>query len=131
MAKSTVRFIAELLIAVEKYLKLAERPNLLISLQEVEDAGTRWASRKAVPPVRLRPELSRQRFIREAVRWLAYMERIQTASKPTKPYEDKIIEFADFMLHERGLSAATIEQRCHAVRQMLDQLCDGGRQLIV
>jgi len=129
MAKSTVRFIAELLIAVEKYLKLAERPNLLISLQEVEDAGTRWASRKAVPPIRLRPELSRQRFIREAVRWLAYMERIQTASKPTKPYEDKIIEFADFMLHERGLSAATIEQRCHAVRQMLDQLCDGGRQL--
>jgi hypothetical protein len=41
MAKSTVRFTAELVIAVEKYLKLAERPNSVVSLQEIEEAGTR------------------------------------------------------------------------------------------
>jgi integrase/recombinase XerD len=129
MARSTVRLIAELLIGVEKYLKLAERPDCMISLQEIEEAGTRWASRKAVPPVRLRPELSRQRFIREAARWLAFMGRLQHLSKSTKPYESRIVEFAEFMLHERGLSAVTIEQRCHAARQMLEQLCDGERQL--
>jgi integrase/recombinase XerD len=129
MARSTVRLIAELLIGVEKYLKLAERPDCIISLQEIEEAGTRWASRKAVPPVRLRPELSRQRFIREAARWLAFMERLQPPSKSTKPYENRVVEFADFMLHERGLSVATIEQRCHAVRRMLEQLSDGERQL--
>jgi site-specific recombinase XerD len=55
------------------------------------------------------------------------MERLQPPSKSTKPYENRIVEFADFMLHERGLSAATIEQRCHTVRQFLDQLCDRGR----
>ncbi len=129
MARSTVRLIAELLIAVEKLLNLAERPNSIISLQEIEEAGARWASREAVPPVRLRPELSRQRFIREAVRWLSFMERIQPPSKSTKPYEARMLEFADFMLHERGLSVATIELRCYTVGQFLDQLCEGGRSL--
>ena len=124
-----MRLVAELLIGVERCLKLAERPNSIISLQEIEEAGTRWASRKAGPPTRLRPELSRQRFIREAVRWLAFMERLQPPSRSTKPYENRIVEFADFMLHERGLSVATIEQRCHTVRQFLDQLCERERAL--
>jgi hypothetical protein len=42
MAKSTVRFTAELLIAVEKYLKLAERPTQLSAyrrLKRLEHAG--------------------------------------------------------------------------------------------
>ena len=104
MARSTVRLVAELLIGVERCLKLAERPNSIISLQEIEEAGIRWASRKPGPPFRLRPELSRQRFIREAARWLAFMERLQPPSKSTKSYENRILEFAGFMLHERGLS---------------------------
>jgi hypothetical protein len=80
MAKSTVRLTAELLIAVEKYLKLAERPNSIISLQEIEEAGTRWASRRAGPPIRLHPKESKQRFVRNAVRWVAFMERLQPPS---------------------------------------------------
>jgi integrase/recombinase XerD len=127
MAKSTVRLIAELLIAVEKYLKLAERPSSLIGLQEIEEAGTRWASRRAVPPIRLQPGLSKRRFISQATRWLTFMERLQLTCTPAKPHEEKIMEFADFMLRERGLSPATIELRCHVVRQFFDQICDGGR----
>jgi integrase/recombinase XerD len=126
MARSTVRLVAELLIGVERCLKLSERPNSIISLQEIEEAGTRWASRKA-GATSLRPELSRQRFIREAARWLTFMDRLQPPSRSTKPYDNRIVEFADFMLHERGLSAATIEQRCHTVRQFLDQLCERER----
>jgi len=129
MAKSTLRLTAELLVAVEDSLKLAERPNSIISIQEIEEAGTRWASRRAVPPIRLRPSHSKQRFIRQAVRWLAFMERLQPACTPAKPHEEKLIEFADFMLRERGLSPATIAFRCQTVCQFLDQLCDGGRSL--
>jgi integrase/recombinase XerD len=129
MAKRTLRLTAELLVAVEDRLRLAERPNSIISLQEIEEAGTCWASRRAVPPIRLHPGLSKQRFIRQAVRWLAFLGRLKPTCTPMKPHEEKIIEFADFMLRERGLSMATIEQRCHAVRQLLEQLCDGERQL--
>jgi integrase/recombinase XerD len=59
MAKRTLRLTAELLVAVEDRLRLAERPNSIIHLQEIEDAGTGWASRKAVPPIRLHPKESR------------------------------------------------------------------------
>jgi site-specific recombinase XerD len=129
MARSTVRLTAELLVAVEDRLRLAERPNAIISLQEVEEAGTRWASRRAIPPIRLRPDLSKQRFICHAVRWLTFMGRLQPTCAPAKPHEEKVVEFADFMLRERGLSPATIALRCQTVCQFLDQLCDGGRSL--
>ena len=87
MAKSTLRLTAELLVAVEDSLKLAERPNSIISLQDIEEAGARWASRRAVPPI-LHPSLSKQRFIRQAVRWLAFMERLQPACTPARPHEE-------------------------------------------
>jgi integrase/recombinase XerD len=77
MAKRTLRLTAELLVAVEDRLKLAERPNSIINLQEIEDAGTGWVSRKAVPPIRIHPKESKQRFVRNAVRWLAFMGRLQ------------------------------------------------------
>jgi hypothetical protein len=95
MGKRTLRLTAELLVASEDGLKLAERPNSIINLQEIEEAGTGWMSRKAVPPIRLHPKESKQRFVRNAVRWLAFMGRLQPPSKPTTPYEDKIVEFAD------------------------------------
>lgn len=129
MSRSSVRLIAELLIAVGEYLELAERPNSVIDLQEIDKAGTRWASRRAVPPIRLRPGLSKQRFVREAIRWLTFLGRLQPTCVPPKPHEEKIAEFADFMLLERGLSPATIALRCYTVRQFLDQLGDGGRSL--
>lgn len=47
MAKSTLRVTAQLLMATEEYLKLADRPNAAISLQEIDEAGTRWSSRQS------------------------------------------------------------------------------------
>src|SRR5260370_40297663 len=66
MATRTLRLTAELLLAAEECLKLAERPDAIIALQEIEEAGTRWSSRKSLPPIRLHPKLSRQRFIHHA-----------------------------------------------------------------
>jgi len=44
MATRTLRLTAQLLLAAEEYLKLAERPDAIIALQEIEEAGTRWCS---------------------------------------------------------------------------------------
>ena len=129
MAKSTLKLTAELLVAVEQYLRIAARSGSRISLQEVDDAGNNWASRRTVRPPHLHPKLSKQRFVCQAVRWLTFMSCLEPARTPAKPHEEKVIEFADFMLRERGLSPMTIEQRCYTVRQFLDQLCDGGRSL--
>jgi hypothetical protein len=60
VAKSTLKVTAELLVAVEQYLRVAGRSGSRISLQEVDDAGTRWASRRTVRPTGLHPKLSKQ-----------------------------------------------------------------------
>ncbi len=129
MATRTLRLTAELLLAAEEYLKLADRPSAIIALQEVEEAGTRWCSRKSLPPIRLHPKLSRQRFIHHAVGWLTFLNRLEILAKPVKVYDQMMVEFTDFMQRERGLSPATIELRCLTVRAFLDRLCDGERSL--
>ncbi|HEY2468884.1 MAG TPA: site-specific integrase [Terracidiphilus sp.] len=52
------------------------------------------------------------------------MNRLPINRKAAKPYDDKIVAFADFMRQERGLSETTIGQRCYSVRQFLEQLCN-------
>ena len=129
MATRTLRLTAELLLAAEEYLKLADRPDAIIALQEIEEAGSRWSSRKSLPPIRLHPKLSRQRFIHHAVGWLWFLNRVEVPAKPATAYDQMMVEFTDFMQKERGLSPATIEHRCLTVRAFLDRLCDGERSL--
>jgi len=102
MAKSTLRRIADLLMAAEEYLKLSERPFATIAIQEIEEAGSRWSTRKSLPPIRLHPRVSRQRFIHTAVGWLTAINRLQIPSKPVRVYDQMIVEFAEFMQKERG-----------------------------
>jgi site-specific recombinase XerD len=129
MATRTLRLTAELLLAAEEYLKLGDRPDAIIALQEIEEAGSRWCSRKSLPPIRLHPRLSRQRFIHHAVGWLSFLNRLQIPAKPATPYDQMMLEFTDFMQKERGLAPATIELRCFTVRAFLDRLCCGERSL--
>jgi hypothetical protein len=129
MARSTLHITAQLLLATEEYLKLADRPNATISLQEVLEAGTRWSSRKSLPPIRLHPKMSHQRFVHVAVGWLTFLNRLQLPAKPVKLYDQMMVEFIDFMQRERDLSSATIELRCHTVRIFLDRLCAGDHAL--
>jgi integrase/recombinase XerD len=129
MATRTLRLTAELLLAAEEYLKLADRPDAIIALHEIEEAGTRWCSRKALPPIRLHPKLSRQRFIHHAVGWLTFLNRLEIPARPVKVYDQMMVEFTDFMQKERGLSPATIELRCFTVRAFLSRLRCGERSL--
>ena len=135
MATRTLRLTAQLLLAAEEYLKLAERPDAIIALQEIEEAGTRWSSRKSLPPIRLHPKLSRQRFIHHAVGWLSFLNRLQIPAKPAVNTRNDIqmmgVEFTDFMQKERGLRQPLIElASCFTVRAFLDRLCCGRCALL-
>jgi site-specific recombinase XerD len=129
MATRTLRLTAQLMLAAEEYLKLADRPDAIIESQEIEEAGTRWSSRQSLPPIRLHPKRSRQRFIHHAAGWLTFLNRLEVPAKPVKAYDQMVAEFADFMAKERGLAPATIELRCFTVRAFLDRLCCGERSL--
>jgi integrase/recombinase XerD len=130
MARATLRVMAQHLLAAAEYLNLAERPGAAIDVQEIEEAGTRWSTRESLSRAILHPRLSRQRFIHVAVGWLAFLNRLYIPAKPVKAYDQMIAEFADFMQKERGLAPSTIEQRCFAVRDFLDQLCGKERSLL-
>jgi site-specific recombinase XerD len=129
MAKSTLRRIANLLMAAEEYLTLAGRPFATIPIQEIKEAGTRWSARTSLPPIRLHPRLSRQRFIRTAIGWLTFLNRLEIPVKPVKVYDQMIIDFTDFMRKERGLAPRTVHDRCFLVREFLDHLFEREHSL--
>jgi site-specific recombinase XerD len=130
MAKATLRTMAQHLLAAAEYLKLAARPGESITLQEIEEAGTRWSSRELPWRTMLQPRLSRQRFIHVAVGWLTFLNRLSVPARPAKTGDRMMVEFADFMQKERGLAPSTIEQRCFSVEEFLDQLCAADRPLL-
>jgi hypothetical protein len=67
MSKSTLRSKARMLVSIAKCLKLADRPNDQISLQEIEKAASRWSREKYPLP----SKRSREQFVSEAVAWLS------------------------------------------------------------
>src|SRR5580704_11620222 len=92
MATRTLRLTAQLILAAEEYLKLADRPDAIIAIEEIEEAGTRWSSRKSLPPIRLHPNRSRQRFIHHAAGWLTFLNRLEVPAKPVKAYDQMVAE---------------------------------------
>jgi hypothetical protein len=52
------------------------------------------------------------------------INRLQTSSKPVKPYESPLAEFRTFTKEERGLSPITVDYRCRMVRLFLDRLIE-------
>jgi len=127
-SRSSLRLTAQLLVATAEYLKLDDRLSAIITLQEVEEAGSRWSQRVSLLPIE-NPRLSRQRFVHSATGWLAFLGRLEIPSTPGKPYDPLVVDFAEFLRNERGLSTATIELRSFTVRAFLDRLGMGERSL--
>ena len=114
-SRSSLRLTAQLLVATAEYLRLDDRPSAIITLQEVEEAGSRWSQRVSLPPIE-NPRLSRQRFVHSATGWLPFLGRLEIPSTPGKPYDPLVADFAEFL---RNLGKLAL-QIC---RQAVDDLC--------
>jgi site-specific recombinase XerD len=135
MAHSTMRCVAEYLLAVADYLRLQERPDAAVGQSEIERAAHRWAKRrtKSARPAITR-ESSRRRFVWAATQWLGFMDRLQTVAIPQSPWAESVVAFADYLARERGLSSETINARCWIVRDFLQRLgtrADALRELTI
>jgi hypothetical protein len=71
MSPRTLRDIAIYTLAVAGALRLADRPNELITRAEIEAEADRWANRQPGPPMMRDTRLSRLLFTGQACRWLA------------------------------------------------------------
>src|ERR1019366_5417778 len=121
-AVKTLRQASCYLLTVAEYLRLAERPGQLIRYEEVERQAVRWAKRRSRSPCRRAGRTSRAVFLWRATDWLRFLGRLKHRPATTTRYSGQISAFADYLQSERGLSSATIFQRCWFVRRFCNRL---------
>ena len=125
-AQSSLRLIAHYQLVIIDYLDL--QIECAITPSEIEVAADRWAQRPS--PYHNTNETSslcsRTRFILNATNWLRFLGCLQEPPPPPRPFAQMMGEFADFMLHERGLSEITIAFRCREVERFLSQVLGPG-----
>jgi len=127
MSPGVQRASAGYLLAITEYLRLAERPDDLITTAEIEIMADRWAKRSSRRPQTAGGRETRKRFIMYATDWLKFMKRWQPPVEAPRPYADKVAAFVDHMRREQGFSEKTVELRSRIVQQFLDCLCASRR----
>jgi integrase/recombinase XerD len=129
MAPRTLRGIAIYTLVVAKGLHLADRPGERITRREIEAAADCWANRQPPPPMLRDRRRSWLRFTGQATRWLTFLGRLQSPTTPPHPYTDQLTRFADYMLHDRGLSPRTAEYRGRSLNEFLALIDAAGLRL--
>lgn len=113
---------AAYLLVIARALRVADRPDKTIRLEEVERQALRWATRPGAVRNRQPGHSSRGRFLGHAIRWLRFLGRLVPPAAPANPFAARVAAFADYMRSERGLSPSTIRNRCWIVQGCLDRL---------
>lgn len=110
----TLRSHAQMLLRVADALRLADRPDEMISRDEIDGCAP------AVAPVhpavdesqatvnQRRATKAREKFRSVATRWLRFLGRLKEEVVPVSPYAEQIDAFADYLQHERGLCPRAI-----------------------
>ncbi len=121
VGRHSLQVRAYYLLMVAQRLRLAERPDELISHSEIERQARRWAKQPG-PRKEIDSKGQRMYFIRYATQWLQFSGRLQPLSDPPHRYAEMIATFAGFLDREKGLAPTTIRACCSRVRVFLDQL---------
>jgi integrase/recombinase XerD len=113
MSPSRLQHIARYILVITEALRLAERPGELITRTEIEAEAAR----------RLRERPKRRmltcRFTGSAVRWLTFLGRLQVAAPVPSVYAEQVAAFADYLMHERGLSPKTVAYDRRTIHEFL------------
>ena len=106
MAPRTLRHIALYTLVVTNALRLADRPDQLVTRAEIEAEADRWANRRPRPTKMRQVRYSRLQFTYHATLWLTFLGRLQPTPPAPRSYAEPIAQFSDSMLRECGLSPA-------------------------
>lgn len=125
MTYETLRSIAGYTLVIANALRLAERSGELITRTEIDAEADRWVNRPVQPP----KEQRMLTFTGHAIRWLAFLERLEQPKTAERPYADHVAQFSEYQLRERGLSAQTIAYAARTLLQFLAQIDEAKLQL--
>jgi site-specific recombinase XerD len=117
----SLREIARYLIIVARYLRLEERPDDIISRDEIEQQALCWA---AQPTVRKPADSARARecFRRNATHWLRFLGRLQPPEESAHSFPQETLAYTQYLRQERGLAETTITSLLYGLRDFLDRL---------
>ncbi len=126
-APATLLRIARELLVIAKTIDITIAGQ--ISHHDLEAAAAKWASRQQRRHRSSSPRWSRELFLQVGTSWLRFLGRLKQPVLPTSPFAHLITDFSDYMRSERGLSAATIRNRCWHVQHFFGWLISQKRSL--
>jgi integrase/recombinase XerD len=107
---ATLRHLATDLLLIQSVLGLHESSQNFDPFT-VEVVIAKWAAREPKYFSHKNGCRGRQALPHRAIRWLLFMDRLQTAPAAPSPYDALLQDFTDNMRQERGLSEASINGR--------------------
>jgi integrase/recombinase XerD len=117
--KSSLRLIAQHLLVFTDYLPLEAETQ--VSLQQIHAAADLWIKREPQPQNVTEDYYGRMRFVSDARQWLTFLGRLRAPEVPHCPYADMLNEYAQYSIHERGLSRYTIRIHLWQLEQFLSR----------
>lgn len=93
-----------------------------VSLQQIETAAERWACYQRRHKRADTSYWPRQLFVATAISWFRFLSWLRQPDSKTSPFAVQLEQFVAFMRDERGLSAATIRNRCWHLEKFLESL---------
>lgn len=129
MVQGSLRSTAAYLLLIADRLRLADRPDEIIALTEVQQQADFWADRPPKLTSGQRRCDSRKLFLCRATGWLRFLGRLQLPPSRSRPHADQIDAFADSLIRDQGLSPRTSQLYCRMVEPFLDDLHMAGHHL--
>jgi integrase/recombinase XerD len=124
----TLREMAHYLLVVAEVLRLADRPDEVISWAEIEQQAVRWG-RQAARNKQLGGPRAREMFRKHAAHWLRFLGRLQPHRRPLHPDAELIAAYGGYLSREKDLVRATLDYHSLTARVFLDHLRSAGISL--
>ncbi|HCJ1077175.1 TPA: tyrosine-type recombinase/integrase [Legionella pneumophila] len=91
-----------------------------VTENEIQVAAERWAKAQKVNRKNtLYSKSAKEKFIRDATRWLEMLGCLKKALKEAIPFESYLTQFLEFMRNEQSLSESTIKSRFFVLKDFL------------
>ncbi len=125
--RGTLKAIAQMMLVVIEELDLKEKGR--VSHKKIVAAANRWATRESRHYNIKHARKAKSHFISVATQWLRFLGRLRSRETRQHAYSDTVLEFADYMIRERGLSRHTLDIQCWIINDFLSRSCDRSHPL--
>lgn len=120
MAHTTLQRIARELLVIANRIDVTAAQT--IGLSDIEAFAARWAREQKRRHRAQQSRWSRELFVQTATSWFRFLGHLDQSEPKSMPLADSLRDFAAHASSERGLSPATVRNRCWHVQKFIEWL---------